>query len=75
MFEDFLCLGLVVGGVLASESLQIVIQSVVFYCRCVCVDDTERWNTQQLLEHAFVNPPLVKTPSQLKDDSPEGKSY
>ncbi|XP_058843399.1 eIF-2-alpha kinase GCN2-like isoform X1 [Acipenser ruthenus] len=42
-----------------------------FLHKCVCVDDTERWNTQQLLEHAFVNPPLVKTPSQLKDDSPE----
>uniref|UniRef100_A0A8C7G3S4 eIF-2-alpha kinase GCN2 n=1 Tax=Oncorhynchus kisutch TaxID=8019 RepID=A0A8C7G3S4_ONCKI len=33
-----------------------------FLNRCVCLDDADRWNTQQLLDHPFLNPPLPKTP-------------
>ncbi|MBN3305085.1 E2AK4 kinase, partial [Amia calva] len=46
-----------------------------FLNKCVCLNDAERWNTQQLLAHSFINPPLVKTPSQCNDDSPEGEFY
>lgn len=40
--------------------------------RCVCLNDADRWNTQQLLDHPFLNPPLPKTPLQCQDASPEG---
>ncbi|CAB1335133.1 unnamed protein product [Coregonus sp. 'balchen'] len=33
-----------------------------FLNRCVCLNDADRWNTQQLLDHSFLNPPLPKTP-------------
>ncbi|XP_055719045.1 eIF-2-alpha kinase GCN2 [Salvelinus fontinalis] len=42
-----------------------------FLNRCVCLDDSDRWNTQQLLDHPFLNPPLPKTPLQCQDASPE----
>uniref|UniRef100_A0A8C8LPB9 eIF-2-alpha kinase GCN2 n=1 Tax=Oncorhynchus tshawytscha TaxID=74940 RepID=A0A8C8LPB9_ONCTS len=42
-----------------------------FLNRCVCLDDADRWNTQQLLDHPFLNPPLPKTPLQCQDASPE----
>ncbi|KAK6304367.1 hypothetical protein J4Q44_G00249530 [Coregonus suidteri] len=42
-----------------------------FLNRCVCLNDADRWNTQQLLDHSFLNPPLPKTPPQCQDASPE----
>uniref|UniRef100_A0A8C7VVB0 non-specific serine/threonine protein kinase n=1 Tax=Oncorhynchus mykiss TaxID=8022 RepID=A0A8C7VVB0_ONCMY len=39
-----------------------------FLNRCVCLDDADRWNTQQLLDHPFLNPPLPKTPLQYNGD-------
>ncbi|XP_069049406.1 eIF-2-alpha kinase GCN2 isoform X1 [Lepisosteus oculatus] len=42
-----------------------------FLNKCICMNDAERWNTQQLLKHSFINPPLVKTPIQGNEDSPE----
>uniref|UniRef100_A0AAZ3P5H2 non-specific serine/threonine protein kinase n=1 Tax=Oncorhynchus tshawytscha TaxID=74940 RepID=A0AAZ3P5H2_ONCTS len=30
--------------------------------RCVCLNDADRWNTQQLFDHPFLNPPPPKTP-------------
>ncbi|KAJ8288896.1 hypothetical protein COCON_G00015550 [Conger conger] len=41
-----------------------------FLNRCVCLHDTDRWTTQQLLGHGFLNPPAPKTPPQCQD-SPE----
>ena len=40
--------------------------------RCVCVNDVDRWNTKQLLEHSFLNPPPPKPIPQARDSSPEG---
>ncbi|KAJ8341453.1 hypothetical protein SKAU_G00337440 [Synaphobranchus kaupii] len=42
-----------------------------FLNRCVCLHDADRWTTQQLLGHAFLNPPAPKTPPQCQEDSPE----
>ncbi|KAG7466333.1 hypothetical protein MATL_G00163870 [Megalops atlanticus] len=42
-----------------------------FLRRCVCLNDADRWNTQQLLGHPFLNPPPPRTPPQCQDDSPE----
>uniref|UniRef100_A0A674EH29 Eukaryotic translation initiation factor 2 alpha kinase 4 n=1 Tax=Salmo trutta TaxID=8032 RepID=A0A674EH29_SALTR len=42
-----------------------------FLNRCVCLNDADRWNTQQLLDHPFLNPPPPKTPPQCQDASPE----
>uniref|UniRef100_A0AAZ3R7R4 non-specific serine/threonine protein kinase n=1 Tax=Oncorhynchus tshawytscha TaxID=74940 RepID=A0AAZ3R7R4_ONCTS len=33
-----------------------------FLNRCVCLNDADRWNTQQLFDHPFLNPPPPKTP-------------
>uniref|UniRef100_A0A3B3RDK5 non-specific serine/threonine protein kinase n=1 Tax=Paramormyrops kingsleyae TaxID=1676925 RepID=A0A3B3RDK5_9TELE len=41
-----------------------------FLSRCVCLNDAERWNTQQLLSHAFFNPPSPRTSPHCYD-SPE----
>uniref|UniRef100_A0A674EGW3 non-specific serine/threonine protein kinase n=1 Tax=Salmo trutta TaxID=8032 RepID=A0A674EGW3_SALTR len=38
-----------------------------FLNRCVCLNDADRWNTQQLLDHPFLNPPPPKTPPQCQD--------
>ncbi|XP_039598215.1 eIF-2-alpha kinase GCN2 [Polypterus senegalus] len=42
-----------------------------FLNRCVCLGDLERWTTQQLLGHSFINPPVLKSPLQGNEDSPE----
>uniref|UniRef100_A0A667YNR5 Eukaryotic translation initiation factor 2 alpha kinase 4 n=1 Tax=Myripristis murdjan TaxID=586833 RepID=A0A667YNR5_9TELE len=42
-----------------------------FLNRCVCLNDVDRWTTQQLLEHSFLNPPLPKALPQSQDASPE----
>ncbi|KAL0969170.1 hypothetical protein UPYG_G00223410 [Umbra pygmaea] len=42
-----------------------------FLNRCVCLNDADRWNIQQLLDHPFLNPPSPKTPSGCQDDSLE----
>uniref|UniRef100_A0A674EFZ3 non-specific serine/threonine protein kinase n=1 Tax=Salmo trutta TaxID=8032 RepID=A0A674EFZ3_SALTR len=39
-----------------------------FLNRCVCLNDADRWNTQQLLDHPFLNPPPPKTPPQYNGD-------
>ncbi|XP_067152724.1 eIF-2-alpha kinase GCN2 isoform X8 [Apteryx mantelli] len=41
--------------------------------KCVCLEDKERWNPQQLLQHSFINPPRVKIPiaEENADDSAE----
>ncbi|KAL7992472.1 hypothetical protein Chor_016728 [Crotalus horridus] len=43
-----------------------------FLKKCVCLEDKERWSPQQLLQHSFINPPLVKAPilEESPDDSP-----
>ncbi|XP_053331392.1 eIF-2-alpha kinase GCN2 [Spea bombifrons] len=40
-----------------------------FLKKCVCLEDKERWSTQQLLEHVFINPPPQKP--LVSEDSPE----
>uniref|UniRef100_A0A7N9B0T2 non-specific serine/threonine protein kinase n=1 Tax=Mastacembelus armatus TaxID=205130 RepID=A0A7N9B0T2_9TELE len=42
-----------------------------FLHKCVCLNDTERWTTQQLLEHSFLKPPSPKNLPQYQDASPE----
>ncbi|KAJ8290413.1 hypothetical protein GJAV_G00012550 [Gymnothorax javanicus] len=42
-----------------------------FLNRCVCLQDADRWTTQQLLGHAFLNPPAPKPPLQSQENSPE----
>uniref|UniRef100_A0AAY5K186 eIF-2-alpha kinase GCN2 n=1 Tax=Esox lucius TaxID=8010 RepID=A0AAY5K186_ESOLU len=42
-----------------------------FLNRCVCLNDSDRWNTQQLLDHPFLNTPSPKTSPQFQDVSPE----
>nr|XP_033809126.1 eIF-2-alpha kinase GCN2 [Geotrypetes seraphini] len=39
-----------------------------FLKKCVCLEDRERWNTQQLLKHSFINPPVQ---SPIVEESPE----
>lgn len=41
--------------------------------RCVCLEDKERWSTQQLLQHIFIISPQVKVP--LMEESPDGKLF
>lgn len=43
-------------------------------CRCLCLNDTERWTAQQLLDHSFLKPSSPKHLSQYQDNSPEGDS-
>uniref|UniRef100_A0A8C9V9M8 non-specific serine/threonine protein kinase n=1 Tax=Scleropages formosus TaxID=113540 RepID=A0A8C9V9M8_SCLFO len=40
-----------------------------FLNRCVCLNDAERWNTQQLLGHSFFKPPSPRTPLHCQDDN------
>ncbi|XP_066486754.1 eIF-2-alpha kinase GCN2 isoform X2 [Tiliqua scincoides] len=40
-----------------------------FLKKCVCLEDKERWSTQQLLQHIFINPPQMKMP--LMEESPD----
>ncbi|KAE8587318.1 hypothetical protein XENTR_v10021928 [Xenopus tropicalis] len=43
-----------------------------FLQKCVCLEDKERWTTQQLLSHSFLNPPPEKSPvtEECSDDYP-----
>ncbi|KAM8920871.1 eIF-2-alpha kinase GCN2 [Pelodytes ibericus] len=40
-----------------------------FLKKCVCLEDKERWSTQQLLDHSFINPPPPRSPAS--EESPE----
>ncbi|XP_073495017.1 eIF-2-alpha kinase GCN2 isoform X1 [Phyllobates terribilis] len=40
-----------------------------FLKKCVCLEDKERWTTQQLLSHSFINPPPQKCP--MSEESPD----
>ncbi|XP_042356887.1 eIF-2-alpha kinase GCN2 [Plectropomus leopardus] len=42
-----------------------------FLHKCVCLNDAERWTTQQLLDHAFLKPPSPKNLPQHQEASPE----
>ncbi|KAF3701327.1 eIF-2-alpha kinase GCN2 [Channa argus] len=42
-----------------------------FLHKCVCLNDAERWTTQQLLDHSFLKPPSPKNLPQYQDASPE----
>ncbi|KAE8289793.1 eIF-2-alpha kinase GCN2 [Larimichthys crocea] len=42
-----------------------------FLHKCLCLNDAERWTTQQLLDHSFLKPPSPKNQPQCQDDSPE----
>ncbi|XP_051242159.1 eIF-2-alpha kinase GCN2 [Dicentrarchus labrax] len=42
-----------------------------FLQKCLCLNDAERWTTQQLLDHSFLKPPSPKNPPQCQDASPE----
>lgn len=42
-----------------------------FLHKCVCLNDADRWTTQQLLEHPFLKPPSPKNLPQYQDNSPE----
>eukprot|EP00061_Rhincodon_typus_P018638 g47880.t1 len=46
-----------------------------FLNKCVCLEDKARWSPQQLLEHSFVKPQLVPTPSTCNEDSREAGIY
>lgn len=42
-----------------------------FLNRCVCLNDVDRWHTQQLLDHSFLRPPSPKTALPCSESSPE----
>ncbi|XP_070776102.1 eIF-2-alpha kinase GCN2 [Enoplosus armatus] len=42
-----------------------------FLHKCLCLNDAERWTTQQLLDHSFLKPPSPKNLPQYQDASPE----
>ncbi|KAI4804081.1 hypothetical protein KUCAC02_025723 [Chaenocephalus aceratus] len=42
-----------------------------FLHKCVCLNEADRWTTQQLLEHSFLKPPSPKNLPQHRVDSPE----
>ncbi|XP_037602746.1 eIF-2-alpha kinase GCN2 [Sebastes umbrosus] len=42
-----------------------------FLHKCVCLNDAERWTTQQLLDHSFLKPPSPKDLPQHQESSPE----
>ncbi|XP_028251384.1 eIF-2-alpha kinase GCN2 [Parambassis ranga] len=42
-----------------------------FLQKCVCLNDAERWTTQQLLDHSFLKPPTPKNLPQYQETSPE----
>ncbi|KAM4542402.1 eIF-2-alpha kinase GCN2 [Odontesthes bonariensis] len=42
-----------------------------FLLKCVCLNDAERWTTQQLLEHSFLKPPSPKNLPHYQESSPE----
>uniref|UniRef100_A0A8D0CTC2 eIF-2-alpha kinase GCN2 n=1 Tax=Sander lucioperca TaxID=283035 RepID=A0A8D0CTC2_SANLU len=43
-----------------------------FLHKCVCLNDAERWTTQQLLDHSFLKPPSPKNLPRHQETSPEG---
>lgn len=42
-----------------------------FLHKCLCLNDAERWTTQQLLDHSFLKPPSPKNLPLDHDPSPE----
>uniref|UniRef100_A0A672HF79 Protein kinase domain-containing protein n=1 Tax=Salarias fasciatus TaxID=181472 RepID=A0A672HF79_SALFA len=42
-----------------------------FLHKCLCLNDADRWTTQQLLDHPFLKPPSPKNLPQYQDNSPE----
>uniref|UniRef100_A0A3Q2QQ59 non-specific serine/threonine protein kinase n=1 Tax=Fundulus heteroclitus TaxID=8078 RepID=A0A3Q2QQ59_FUNHE len=42
-----------------------------FLQKCICLNDADRWTTQQLLDHSFLKPPSPKNLPQYQDTSPE----
>lgn len=50
------------------------VSSFFFFHRCVCINDSERWTPQQLLDHSFLKPPSPRNLPQYQDASPEGDS-
>uniref|UniRef100_A0A3Q0S793 non-specific serine/threonine protein kinase n=1 Tax=Amphilophus citrinellus TaxID=61819 RepID=A0A3Q0S793_AMPCI len=42
-----------------------------FLHKCLCLNDTERWTAQQLLDHSFLKPSSPKHLPQYQDNSPE----
>uniref|UniRef100_A0A8B9LSI3 non-specific serine/threonine protein kinase n=1 Tax=Astyanax mexicanus TaxID=7994 RepID=A0A8B9LSI3_ASTMX len=42
-----------------------------FLKKCVCLNDAERWTTQQLLDHSFLRPPSPKSLPPCQEPSPE----
>ncbi|XP_072896472.1 eIF-2-alpha kinase GCN2 isoform X3 [Hemitrygon akajei] len=41
-----------------------------FLNKCVCLEDKARWNTQQLLQHSFIKPPVVRAPNCGNEEIP-----
>lgn len=44
----------------------------VCVCRCVCLNDADRWHTHQLLDHPFLRPPSPV--AVCPESSPEGEA-
>ncbi|XP_030637296.1 eIF-2-alpha kinase GCN2 [Chanos chanos] len=42
-----------------------------FLNKCIGQNDSDRWTTQQLLDHPFLQPPSPKNPAQCREASPE----
>ncbi|XP_062863394.1 eIF-2-alpha kinase GCN2 [Trichomycterus rosablanca] len=42
-----------------------------FLKKCLCLNDADRWNTQQLLEHSFLHPPSPKSFPPSQEPSPD----
>ncbi|CAG5866312.1 unnamed protein product [Menidia menidia] len=42
-----------------------------FLHKCLCLNDADRWTTQQLLEHSFLKPPSPKNLPHYQETSPE----
>uniref|UniRef100_A0A3B3VZ75 Eukaryotic translation initiation factor 2 alpha kinase 4 n=1 Tax=Poecilia latipinna TaxID=48699 RepID=A0A3B3VZ75_9TELE len=42
-----------------------------FLHKCICLNDADRWITQQLLDHSFLKPPSPKNLPQYQDTCPE----
>ncbi|XP_007434234.2 eIF-2-alpha kinase GCN2 isoform X1 [Python bivittatus] len=40
-----------------------------FLKKCVCLEDKERWSPQQLLQHSFINPPIMK--ASILEENPD----
>ncbi|XP_031435954.1 eIF-2-alpha kinase GCN2 [Clupea harengus] len=42
-----------------------------FLCKCLCLNDADRWTAHQLLDHPFLRCPSPKNTPQCQDTSPE----